>query len=418
LSQARFGTVVVLAWLAALSPWRASVLGQWPQWGGPDRNFKVAAEGLAAEWPAGGPRRLWERPLAGGYSSLLVDEGLVYAMHRADDDEVMLALDAATGKEKWSSRYAVRRYKKAKSTYGDGPNATPLIAGEYIISVGYTALVRCLAKKSGTLIWKHDLIQEFDGKIQDFGYSASPLLYGRLVICLVGGVRNGVVAFRVQDGSIAWKSEPLDISYASPFLLDVDGQDQVVTMSSTEVLGLAAKTGKLLWRFPQENHFKNNCMTPVWGDDGRLFVSSHAEGGGRLLKLNRKGGTTTVDEQWANGKIRVVHSNAVWVGDYVYGSIGELGPFFLAAIDLRSGEFAWREREFSRAMCVYTKERMFVLDEEGALALVSVSPQGLTVHSKVKILQKHAWTPPTLTGRTLFVRDTKQMIALDVGRAP
>ena len=33
----------------------------WPQWGGPERNFKSDAKGLANSWPASGPKRVWSR---------------------------------------------------------------------------------------------------------------------------------------------------------------------------------------------------------------------------------------------------------------------------------------------------------------------------------------------------------------------
>src|SRR5689334_8141058 len=43
----------------------------WPQWGGPNRNFIVSARGLAPIWPASGPKQLWSRPLGHGHSSIV-----------------------------------------------------------------------------------------------------------------------------------------------------------------------------------------------------------------------------------------------------------------------------------------------------------------------------------------------------------
>src|SRR5262245_48210146 len=86
----------------------------WPQWGGPNRDFKTTATGLAATWPAGGPRELWSRPLGDGYSGIVVEGGTLYTMYRAvkgargaqraaltgagPGPEVVAALDTATGK--------------------------------------------------------------------------------------------------------------------------------------------------------------------------------------------------------------------------------------------------------------------------------------------------------------------------------
>jgi hypothetical protein len=54
---------------------------EWPQWGGPLRNFKAEAKGLAAQWPENGPRQLWRRQLGEGHSSIAVDNGKLYTMY-------------------------------------------------------------------------------------------------------------------------------------------------------------------------------------------------------------------------------------------------------------------------------------------------------------------------------------------------
>src|SRR6185295_11339939 len=77
----------------------------WPQWGGPSRNFKVNAKGLANSWPAGGPKKLWSRMLGEGYSAVVAEAGVLYTMYREGSDEVVIAMDAATGKTLWEHRY-------------------------------------------------------------------------------------------------------------------------------------------------------------------------------------------------------------------------------------------------------------------------------------------------------------------------
>ena len=43
----------------------------------------------------------------------------------------------------------------------------------------------------------------------------------------------------------------------------------------------------LLWQHQHETDFGLNTMTPVWGDDNLLFISSGYNGGSRVLKLVR-----------------------------------------------------------------------------------------------------------------------------------
>ena len=78
----------------------------WAQWGGPHRNFKSETKGLATTWPATGPRRLWQRELGEGYSAIAVERGMLFTMYRKGENEIVIALDAATGKTVWEYIYA------------------------------------------------------------------------------------------------------------------------------------------------------------------------------------------------------------------------------------------------------------------------------------------------------------------------
>ncbi len=59
--------------------------------------------------------------------------------------------------------------------------------------------------------------------------------------------------------------------------------------------------------------------------------------------------------------------------------------------------------------------KVILLDEEGVLALITLSPEGMTVHSQFQALERYAFAAPTLVGRTLYIRDRKSIIAFDLG---
>ena len=61
--------------------------------------------------------------------------------------------------------------------------------------------------------------------------------------------------------------------------------------------------------------------------------------------------------------------------------------------------------------------RLIRADEEGTLALATATPEGLEVHSKVKVLERLSWTAPTLVGTTLYLRDHHTIKALDLSAA-
>ncbi|MGH9940696.1 MAG: hypothetical protein ACREAM_31000 [Blastocatellia bacterium] len=86
----------------------------------------------------------------------------------------------------------------------------------------------------------------------------------------------------------------------------------------------------------------------------------------------------------------------------------------MTAVDVNTGAVARHDRSFPKANFVYADGKLILLDEDGQLAMVSLSPQGMKVISKAAVLDRTAWTPPTLAGTTLYARDRKMIVALDL----
>ncbi len=394
----------------------AARAADWYQWGGPNRDFQVQASGLADKWPENGPPKVWSRPLAGGYSGVAVVGDTLYTMTREGEKDVVLALGTKDGKTKWKYKYDAPVGEPYNLEFGKGPHATPLVLDGRVYTIGFTTKMHCLDAATGKMIWSHDLIKDFGGKQQQFGYAASPLFYDGKILMLVGGDKHGVMAFDPKTGATAWAGPPLDISYASPKIINVDGQDQLIVMSSTEVMGLNPKNGEKLWANPCQNRYKNNATDPIWGSDNLLWVSTQLDGGTRALRLKQKDGKTTVEQAWFNDKVKVFHWNALRIGNHVYASIGGQTTRF-AAIDMKDGEIEWREGGFHKALPIYADGKVIMVDEEGQLALAKVSPSEFKLLSKVQLTEKVSWTAPTLVDGVLYLRDQNQLMALNVKKS-
>lgn len=59
---------------------------------------------------------------------------------------------------------------------------------------------------------------------------------------------------------------------------------------------------------------------------------------------------------------------------------------------------------------------MIFLDQDGKLSIAKISPKGLDVLGTVSITESVSWTLPTLVGTKLYVRDRKNILALDLAR--
>lgn len=96
------------------------------------------------------------------------------------------------------------------------------------------------------------------------------------------------------------------------------------------------------------------------------------------------------------------------------GSSGDFGPSFITAVDVKTGEVVWRDRSFARSTFLYADGKLVLLDEDGTLALATVSAEGLHVLAEAEVLTSRAWTVPTLVGKKLYLRDRKALLALDL----
>ncbi|MEK6675874.1 MAG: PQQ-binding-like beta-propeller repeat protein [Planctomycetota bacterium] len=412
-------TLWIMALAVCLALGASTVLAQWPQWGGPNRNFSVEASGLADKWPEGGPKKLWERELGDGYSTIVVQDGTLYTMYRnADKDEVIIALDSKSGKTLWEFKY-VSATTAEMNEFGAGPHTTPLLVGDRLFTVGVNVVLHCLDRKTGSKIWSHDLMKEMEAQEPGRGYSCSPIAYKDTITIPVGGKEGAkgqsLVAFKQSDGAIAWKNQDFEITHSSPILIKLGGKDQLVVFMSKEIAGVNPENGELLWSHPHATLYGANLSNPLWAGDDLIFVSAAYDSGSRVVRLTQKDGKTVPEELWYSKKMRIHHANAVRIGDYLYGSSGDFGPAFFMGVNAKTGEIAWRDRNFAKSTCILAGGKVIILDEDGQLALATPTEKGLTIHSKCEVLKRTAWAAPTLAGKTLYVRDRKNIMALDLG---
>ncbi len=378
----------------------------------------VDSKGLANQWPEGGPKKLWSRELGDGYSTVVADGERLFTQYRIGEDELVIAMDAQTGKTVWEHKYPAPFTEEMKE-YGPGPHATPLVVGDNLYAIGANMLFFCFDKKTGDIRWKHDLVAEHGLEPRPRGYSSSPIAWKDTVI-IPGGAPEGkegysVLAFKQKDGGLVWKNQSFEVTHASPILIKVDGKDQLVVFMAAEIAGLNPDDGALIWSHPHKTQYGANLMTPMWTGDEYLFLSAAYDSGSRVIRLVSRDGKTVPEELWYSRKVRMHHANPVRIGDYVYGSSGDFGPAFFFGVNIKTGEVAWRQRGFAKATCILADGKVILLDEDGKLALATVSPEGMKILSEAQVLERTAWAAPTLAGKTLYIRDRKQIVALDLG---
>jgi outer membrane protein assembly factor BamB len=388
----------------------------WTQWGGPHRNFMTEASGLKDTWPASGPRVVWKRALGEGYSAPTVENGLLYTMHGRPREEVVVAVNAETGATLWERANPMTFQSDVAREMGNGPYSAPLIAGDRLFTTGVAGRLQCLDKKTGNVLWVQELWSSHRGSRMMYGYASSPIAFRETVIVPVGGSGRALMAFQQADGKVAWSKNDFGNVYSSPLLIDVGGLDQLTVMLDGAIIGVNPHNGDLQWQIPFKADYSIAIATPVWGAGNLLFVSAEYNAGAKMIQLERNGLQTKATERWSSNRLRLHHGNAIRIGDTIYFcSGGKFSQAILSAVDANSGKIYWQERSIQKATFVWADGKLITLDEDGTLMLAHPSIEGFRIVAKAPLLSRLSWTPPALVGTRLYIRDRREMMAVDLG---
>ena len=252
----------VKQWMALVAAY--AVLGghcllaqDWPQWRGANRDGKATGFTAPANWPASLAKK-WQVKVGKGDSSpVLVGEKL-YAFGRQGTDEVVTCLEAASGKTVWEAKYPAGRVIDPKAPDGGhpGPRGTPVVADGKIYTFGLGNVLSCFDAAKGTLLWRKQSSEDYQGASTKSAPSMSPIIVDGLCIVHVGdGDRfvGAVIAFDAASGQPKWKWDGEAPTNSSPMVLTVGGKKQLVILTSKSkeegsLVGLSLAAGSELWR--------------------------------------------------------------------------------------------------------------------------------------------------------------------------
>ena len=354
---------------------------------------------------------LWRASIGTGFSTVSVSNGLVYAMGNTGSKgkdvsqhaDVIYCFDAETGEEIWRYPYPQQLDPKY---YEGGTLASPTVAAGRVYTVSKDGKAFCLDAKTSEKIWNKNLLQDLGIQRTTWGLSGSPLILGDLVIYNVG---TKGVALDKNDGSVIWEhgKGPGGYATAVPFMM---GQTQCVALfASKDIIGLAASTGKELWRSPWPTKYDVNAADPIIKND-MVFISSGYDLGCTLLRLD-KGGITEI---WRNKNMRnKMNGSVLWEG-YLYG-VDESGE--LRCLDFRTGDPVWAQKGFGHGSLMIADGKLIVMAEKGNLVIAEATPDGYKVMSEAHILSPRCWSVPVLANGRIYARNAKgDLVCLDVSK--
>jgi outer membrane protein assembly factor BamB len=381
----------------------------WPHWLGPNSNGSSPETGLVTKWPDTGPKVLWKVPGGQGYSAVAVADGRAITMVQRPEGELVLALDAATGKELWNRKIA----PFFKNAYGNGPRSTPSIEGGLVWAQSVNGPLVCLKADSGEVVWQHDILKEFGAKNITWGLSASPLVKDDMVIALPGGKGAAVVAFHKKTGKLLWKSGDDKAAYASPVALTRNGKTQIICFTAAGLLSVSADGGKELWSVPWTTEYDVNICTPLIIGP-YLFVASGEQVGSTLFDVSGDKPKVVWESKGKKGVMTTYWANAVEHDGHLYGLSGEFDKRIdLNCVELKTGNLMWSKKDFGKGALTLAQGQLFIATKKGDVVLVHANPKGYLERGRARMLGDNR-TVPTLSNRRLYVRDLQSIYCLDV----
>ena len=411
LRRGRFAVAVAAAILALTLP----LIADWPQFLGPTRNGVYSGPAISDKWPGGKPREVWRKQIGAGFSGPVVADGKVILFHRVGNQEVVEAMQPATGATIWQYAYATTY--RDDFGFDEGPRAVPVVSGGIVYTFGAEGQLHAVDLASGKKVWSENAAASFAVPKNFFGAGGSPLVEGGRVIANIGGKDAGIVAFDAKTGTVQWKATSDGASYSSATAATIAGQKVAIffTRNGIVILDPASGAIKLQQAWRARSAASVNAATPIVSGD-LMFVSAEYGPGAGVFKL----GDATLTKVWASDDVLSTHyATAVLRDGMLYGYHGrqEYGPS-LRAVELQTGKVRWNVDQFRAGSITLAADRLVIVRESGELVLAPATPDAFTPTARAQIMRGTVRAFPALSDGFLFVRNERELVCLDLRSTP
>ena len=397
--------------------------GDWPQILGPDRNGIAQKESIAAAWPGGVPKFVWEHEVGQGFAGVSVSNGIAVVFHRVGNEEIAEGLNAATGKKLW--RAASPTEYQPSFNPDAGPRAAPVIHDGLVYLYGARGGLSCVQLADGKKVWQRDTYADFSSKRSSrgepaegyFGFASSPIVEGDKLLLNVGGSSKnaGIVAFDRKTGKTLWTATDERASYSSPVAATIDGQRHVVFATRLKVVSVDPANGRVLFEFPfgEPGPSATGASPVVLGNS--VFITGSYRFGAVLARAGRSGAI----EVWRSDEI--LSSQYTTSVDYKKMLFGVHGRQDAAAAELRcvnpiTRQVAWKKSGFGYATMILAGDKLLIMKTDGELVLAAADTKQYRELSRANLFDDRVTTRalPSLSNGLFYVRDAKTLKCFDL----
>ena len=398
--------------------------GTWPWFRGANRrNISEEETDLVDGWGEEGPRRLWSIALGEGHGGPAVQNGRVYVLDYDEErkGDALRCLSLEDGREIW------RRWYKIEIKRNHGVSRTvPALADGAAVTIGPKGHVMCVDAESGDYRWSIDMGNVYGAEIPNWYTAQCPLVDDGRVVLAPGGAAL-MLAVDLQSGEEVWKTpNPKDwkMSHSSIMPMTFYGRRAYVYCALGGMAAVAAdgeEQGRVLF---ETEAWSSSVVapSPVPLPGNRIFVTAGYGKGSMLFRVREEDGRFSLEELATLDKkvFASEQQTPLYYREHLFGILpNDAGALKkqLMCYHPERGQ-AWTSgntNRFGLGPYLIADEKLFVLRDDGVLVLAKADTAAYVELARAKVLHgRDAWGPMALVDGRLLLRDSEELICLDV----
>lgn len=375
----------------------------WPQWRGLNRDSRVTGFKAPSAWPAA-LKQEWKVQVGSGDATPVLSGNKIYLNTRQGDQEVVLCLDAATGKELWKNQYPAAAVTGPASSH-PGPRSTPALSDGKLITFGVTEIISCFNAGTGKLLWRHE---NPDNIVPQWFSAMSPLITDNTCIIHTGTNDKGeVLVLDLNTGNEIWKWNGDGPSYSSPSIMVVDGKKQIIVQTEKNLIALSFTDGKLLWQVstPAQQRYYN-CVSPYI--NGQIIFFTGQGSGTKAIRVEKSGNAFTAKELWSNNEVGAKWNTPILKDGLLYGFSDQRRIYCLNA---SSGQTAWIDNVVNSDFSTIVDCGAVIIGLTSTDNLIVFKPGGKAYSeiAKYKVSDSPIYTYPIVAGDKIYIKDAETL---------
>jgi outer membrane protein assembly factor BamB len=291
--------------------------------------------------------------------------------------------------------------------FTNAPRATPVIQGDFVYLLGAFGDLHCVNLYGSGVVWRRNIVKDFDAKLPAWGTCSTPLVVGDSLIVNPGAADASLAALGLYTGEVIWKTPGGPSAYGSLILGTFGGVRQIVGYDAQSLGGWDPNTGQRRWTLVPEKKGDYNVPTPI-DVFGRLLVATE-NNGTRLHNFSPSGQIRPTPVEQTRD-LAPDTSTPVVIDGLVFGC--SRGLFCL---DLNDGLKTLYSTEGDGAFKEYAafiagSGRVLAVTVGGELVLFAASRDAYTPISRLRVFKDaKVWSHPALVANRLYIRSMNEI---------